>query len=199
MDSVTLLRSHLAELSESDRAFAQSLLDQAERRGLSPKQLDWVGRLAGRATEPRSKAIMLKGIVAFMEHAAVLVARPHLTLRAADLDIRLSIAGPKSRTPGMINVTSADRSYDERIFYGRIGFDGKFQPSLSPDQETQTAIVACLNALDANPTEAVAAYGKLTGHCSFCDLPLSDIRSLAVGYGRICARKFGLPWNGGIV
>jgi hypothetical protein len=195
MDNVALLRSHLAELSESDRAFAQSLLDQAERRGLSAKQLDWVGRLAGRAMEPRAKAITFKGIVAFMDHAAVLVTRPHLTLLAADFEIRLSIAGPKSRTPGLINVTSAHRSYEERVFYGRIGLDGRFEPSLSPEPETQTAIMACLVALDANPTEAVAAYGKLTGHCAFCDLPLSDFRSLAVGYGRICARKYGLPYG----
>jgi hypothetical protein len=166
MDSLTMLRDHLAALSESDQAFAQSLLDQAARRGLSDRQRDWVSRLAQRATKPAGQPTELPGIVAFMDNAAVLVARPQLVLRAGALDIRLSIAGPKSRTPGQINVTSPHRSYDERIFYGRIGTDGKFGPSLSLDPATETAIIACLRALDADPAAAAAHYGRLTGHCS---------------------------------
>lgn len=34
---------------------------------------------------------------------------------------------------------------------------------------------------------------KLTGHCSFCQRELTDAGSLEVGYGPICADRWGLP------
>jgi hypothetical protein len=195
MDNLTLLRDHLEGLSESDKAFAASLLDQAERRGLSAKQQAWVDKLVGRATAPKSLPLSLPRIVEFMQSAAMIVARPRVVLRAGDIDIRLSIASQKSRTPGMINVTSTHKAFEDRLFYGRIGPDGQFDASLAPELERQAAIVEQLKLLEADPAAAAAAYGKVTGHCSFCSIALSDIRSLAVGYGQICARKYGLPWG----
>lgn len=35
----------------------------------------------------------------------------------------------------------------------------------------------------------------VTGHCCFCSLPLTDERSTAVGYGKVCADHFGLSWG----
>jgi hypothetical protein len=195
MESVDRLREHLAHLAEGDRSFAESLLDQAHRRGLTSKQLDWVDKLVERATRPAMEPVNFAGIASFMENAAVLVARPAFLLRAGEVDIRLSIAGPRSRTPGMINVTSADRSFTDRVFYGRIGQDGVYAPSLKPDAAAAAAVVECLKLLDADPAQAASRYGRLTGQCSFCSLPLSDVRSLAVGFGRICARKYGLPYG----
>jgi hypothetical protein len=195
MDNIALLRDHLGGLSDSDQAFAQSLLDQAQGRGLSAKQLAWIDKLIGRATAPQTEPLLLPRTVEFMQSAALMVNRPRVVLRAADIDIRLSIAGYKSRTPGLINITSTHGAFDERVFYGRIGQDGQFEPSLTPEPERQAAIVEVLKLLEVDPAAAAAAYGKLTGVCSFCSIPLSDIRSLAVGYGQICARKYGLPWG----
>jgi len=53
----------------------------------------------------------------------------------------------------------------------------------------------CSNSLASNPAKTAAEYGKLTGHCCFCEAPLKDARSTAVGYGPICADHFGLPWG----
>jgi hypothetical protein len=39
------------------------------------------------------------------------------------------------------------------------------------------------------------AYGRRMGECCFCGLTLTDGRSIAVGYGPICAGKWGLPWG----
>jgi hypothetical protein len=137
--------------------------------------------------------IDVPGIVSFMTNASV--KRPAIVLSIADEKVRLSIAGPGSRTPGHINVTSADRSYEDRKFYGRIGPDGRFDPSLALEPETQTAIVAVLRAMASDPGGTAAAHGRMMGECCFCRLPLSDERSLAVGYGKRCAFKWGLPYG----
>jgi hypothetical protein len=193
MERIDALRDTIARLGESDQAFARSLLDQAAHRGLSSKQMAWVDKLVARAITPKAAPIDVREIVSFMSNAAL--KRPQIILAMGEETVRLSIAGPGSRTPGHINVTSADRTYDDRKFYGRIGPDGRFDPSLSMEPETMTAIVAVLRAIASDPAGTAAKYGHLTGECCFCRLPLSDPRSLHVGYGKICARKWGLPYG----
>jgi hypothetical protein len=46
--------------------------------------------------------------------------------------------------------------------------------------------------------EQARAFGREFHACVFCSTPLTDDgdnRSVIVGYGPICARKFGLPWG----
>lgn len=46
--------------------------------------------------------------------------------------------------------------------------------------------------------EEAAAFGKITGTCIACGLHLTDDgknKSLEVGYGPICAKKWGWPWG----
>jgi hypothetical protein len=46
--------------------------------------------------------------------------------------------------------------------------------------------------------EEAAAFGKITGTCIACGLTLSDDgknKSLEVGYGPICAKRYGWPWG----
>jgi hypothetical protein len=52
-----------------------------------------------------------------------------------------------------------------------------------------------LTRLAADPAKVASELGHLTGHCIFCETPLNDPRSTAVGYGPICAKKFHLPWD----
>ncbi len=49
--------------------------------------------------------------------------------------------------------------------------------------------------LDADPIKTASEHGKATGRCCFCALHLTDERSVGVGYGPICAGKYGLPWG----
>jgi hypothetical protein len=193
MNRVDALRNSIARLGQSDQAFAQSLIDQADHRGLSEKQLAWVDKLTERATRPKAMPIDVREIVAFMTQADL--KRPQIILKMAEETVRLSVAGPGSRTPGHINVTSADRVFNDRKFFGRIGPDGRFDPSLSMDAETQTAIVRVLQAIATDPAAVAAKYGHETGECCFCRLPLTDPRSLHVGYGKRCAQKWGLPYG----
>jgi hypothetical protein len=43
-----------------------------------------------------------------------------------------------------------------------------------------------------NPAGVAKAYGKLMGNCCFCGLKLTDPKSVAAGYGPICAEHYGL-------
>ena len=48
-------------------------------------------------------------------------------------------------------------------------------------------------AVAADPAAAAKAYGALMGRCSFCDTAITDEGSVEVGYGPVCAKRFGLP------
>jgi hypothetical protein len=98
-------------------------------------------------------------------------------------ELRLSMAGTTSRYPGALQV----RRNDEWI--GRVMPDGSVEGPLAGDAEIITALVA----IAAAPAEAARAYGVLMCRCSFCDLALTDAGSVEVGYGPICAKKWGLP------
>jgi len=42
---------------------------------------------------------------------------------------------------------------------------------------------------------AAVASGHASGACCFCSRQLDDPRSVAHGYGPICAGHYGLPWD----
>lgn len=43
--------------------------------------------------------------------------------------------------------------------------------------------------------DQAAAFGKLVGRCCFCSHAIDTPESTAVGYGPVCASKYGLPWG----
>ena len=196
---VEALRLVLPKLTDRDQNFAGSLLKQNDRRGLSEKQMFWVRELTKRATEPKpepAKAEVgagIEGVVQLLNRAKQHLKYPKLMIRVNGQDLRLSVAGPKARAPGSVNVTNCE-SYANRTWYGRVA-NGEFEASLKSTPETNTAIVAALRALAADPAGVASEYGKLTGVCCFCSIPLTDERSTAVGYGAVCASHYGLPWG----
>lgn len=99
-------------------------------------------------------------------------------------EIRLSVAGDQSHYPGCIQVVVRDQ------WIGRIEATGTVSGgSLAGD----TAVLEALATIAADPAAAAKAYGALMGRCSFCDQTITDEGSVEVGYGPICAKKFGLP------
>jgi hypothetical protein len=102
----------------------------------------------------------------------------------------LARAGDKSRYTGQVMITDG-RPFGANTYYGRVGMDGVFNPS----QVESPAVVELLERLSADPVAVASEYGRLTGQCCFCGLPLKDARSTAVGYGPVCAEKFGLAWG----
>jgi hypothetical protein len=192
----------LGSLDDSSRKFAQRLCDQfVKPKGLTDKQAHWVGELITRAKNPEAAKPAttdvgsVKGVVDLLERAAKHLKFPAVIVRANGRDIRLNIAGAKSKAPGSINVTSATGGYGQREWYGRVTRDGQFDASRKHDAGTLTAVVVALKAMATDPAKAAAEYGHLTGCCCFCGTALEDPRSTQIGYGPTCAKNFGLPWG----
>jgi hypothetical protein len=117
---------------------------------------------------------------------------PALTLALADgQEVRFSIAGGRSSCPGSV-VVKAPGAFGSAAYWGRIMPDGNFQPSR---QTAPTGLQELMEKFAANPVATVAEYGKLTGRCCFCSLPLEHDDSTDVGYGPICARNWKLPYG----
>jgi hypothetical protein len=197
------LRAVLPQLATGDRSFAESLLNQFERRGtLSEKQWPHVTRLAEKAAQgekPRETEALgdLSGILALFENASKSgLKRPTIVLGVDGIgSIKINVAGETAKVPGSLNVVAKDQvdGYGRPLWFGRILQSGAFEKS--PRATSPAALLAQLRAFAERPAEVAAEHGKLTGCCCFCNRPLKDERSTEVGYGPICADKFGLPWG----
>ena len=203
IETITRLRDNLDKLSLRNRAFADSLLSQLDgprSRGLSEKQMSWVEKLGARAVgadKPASHDVgNVVKIVELLEFAHQHLKRPAIVMGGDKLAVRVNIAGERARVPGSLTLTSAERDDAEgRAWYGRITKEGEFQPSGKLQAEDVTELAAMLKTFADDPAKAASEYGRLHGACCFCRLPLKDERSTAVGYGKTCARHFGLPWG----
>lgn len=119
---------------------------------------------------------------------------PKLWLQLPDATpVRISIAGERSRTPGYLMITDGE-PFGVNRYFGRISPRGELE--LGRDAPpVRAALVELLEKLAANPAQVAADFGHLTGNCCFCARKLADDRSVFVGYGQTCAKKFGLPWG----
>jgi hypothetical protein len=191
---ISALKAALPSLSARDADFAASLLAQAARKGLSDKQMVWVRKLATPAA-PAVQGADLSPIHALFDRAFSTGAkRPTIRFATADdVAFRLTVAGSQSCKPGAINVTSAEASDTEgRTWFGRILKSGQFEGTRKASIDA-APVRAALECFAADPAGQAAAYGQRTGDCCFCSKTLTDARSVKVGYGPHCARKFGLP------
>ena len=180
------LKKALPVLSDRDQEAAASLLDQWQERGLTVKQLSFAAALAKRAEGKaplasagldRVRALFEAAYKAGLKFPKVWIA-PHLTLKPA---------GPRSAHPGTIQVMGD--GFDE--WFGRIELDG----SLTAGRDMPADAPRILREWAADPAKAASAFGHLTGHCAFCAKELTDPRSVAVGYGPVCADNYGLAWG----
>ena len=175
--------------------FAVSLANGASQgRGLSQKQIAWVHILVVEFETPRrqpesiSHLSQLKGMI---DLAGQTLKWPKINLETrGGQKIRLQRAGENSRTPGVINITDG-RPFGENTFFGRIDLEGNLRPSENMTDE----IVSLLEEINRDPQAVAKVYGSRTGNCCFCSKHLKTKESVAVGYGPICAEKFGLPWG----
>lgn len=116
---------------------------------------------------------------------------PKIRLIASDGQVVvLRRPGERSKYAGQILLVDQSR-WPENAYFGRIDLDGV----LYPGRDMTRPVRELLERLAADPARVAFEYGKLTGHCCFCNLPLSDTRSTAHGYGPICAEHYGLPWD----
>ena len=195
--AIAALGQALPKLSNSDRQFAASLLQNFNKYGnLSDKQMHWVDTLTARATAPRQAPVALitvnfQPIQDLFDKAAQKLKRIRVKLQTTDgQPVVISRAGPMSKYNGQILITDGGPFGDNK-FFGRIDTTGEFFATRSATIE----VCNLVKQFSEDPAGAAAQYGKLTGGCSFCKHGLTDNRSLAVGYGPVCAKNFGLVWG----
>ena len=209
--STTLTDSSAVEVIESlprtrhdgTDTFTGSLLEQLERRGsLSEKQMNWVHFIAVETLQKISKSYAPQPPAPQVEDVSAVVemltnAKEHLKFPKVVVwtehgrGFRLSVAGPRAKVPGSLTITSAEKDeWDERQWYGRINLDGSvFLSRNAPD-----SLLENLQRFAADPEGVAKESAKIAGACSFCNRELTDERSTQVGYGPVCAKRYGLAW-----
>ena len=163
--------------------FAQSLAEQYDRRGdLSPKQVESAksmrAKVEARNAErqaPAAKAEPAESALDLSELGDGYYAVPNGETR---LKVRINRPGPNSKWLGYIFVSDG-AEYGQRTNYGRQTPGGTYSGQIQ-DQ---------LRKIMADPREAMAEYGKLTGTCGMCGRRLEDEESVAIGIGPICRNK----------
>lgn len=204
-DTVSALRKLYAEgkVPEQDREFVTSLLRAYDGRGVSIKQADWIRRLVERFTKPAvtpAAPVQLNGmggVVELLNRAKANGLKfPKLWLRLPDgQDLRISVAGENAKAPGSLKLTNGERfGSPDNHYFGSISTTGELKVGRD-GEPIRSSLVDLLTRLGQDPAKVAADFGHLTGHCCFCSLQLTDERSTAVGYGKRCAEKFGLPWG----
>ncbi len=159
---------------------AQSLLDKDKQEAAAPARLV-VGDF-GR-------------IMSLFEQAQAHLKFPKIRLQTRDgSPVVLALAGPNSKYRGQVVVTTGEPYGTPGSWFGTIDQRGT-------TNVRSEAVVEVLQAFAVDPVKVAAEYGKATGNCCFCRLPLTNgaAGSASVGYGPICAKNYDLPWepNGG--
>jgi hypothetical protein len=193
----TTLRQLLIDgaMSPKDRDFATSLLNA---RKPSARQEYWMAELVTRYTTPRPAQVeeQLTGAVAgifqlFLTAQAKGLKFPKILLQGtAGQPVQFALAGERSKYAGQVMITDG-RPFGSSRYYGRITQDG----GLVASREMVESVRELVDAFAENPAYIASHYGKATGSCCFCRRNLETKESLAVGYGPVCADKFGLPWG----
>jgi hypothetical protein len=173
--------------------FARDLVRKPLNR-LSPKQVAWVHKLLIDARTPAAAPVAgFKRIVELFDQARGAIAFPAIAfpeyLGYMTPTLILRPAGSTSAQPGAVNLF-VQRDHMAKEFVGRINRDG-FLSGRRVDAQTTDFLTRLAN----DPAATAATFGIRTGRCVFCRQCLSDARSLAVGYGPICARNYALPWG----
>jgi hypothetical protein len=184
-DLTTVQAQAILKAKQGASAFERDLAGKAR---LSVKQIAWVQILAGWATQPKTEIASegaFPGILALLNTARDAGKKfPKIKLDVSGKRVVLAL-----NRVGKVNVTDG-RAYGSNLFYGAIQADGGFRPS-----RVAGSIMDTLTALEADPQRVASQHGIATGECCFCARDLTTRESRSVGYGPICAGKFGLEWG----
>lgn len=182
--------------------FEHNLLSCARSEAIEPRLCGIAAYIveAYRRSQPRKEAVQLdtNGLATifamFTTASTKGLKKPAIRLQNdVGQHLHLSLAGAASKNAGFVYVKNA--SGFDSAYYGKISPEGKFlQVSSCP-----VTVEPLLLAFAADPQGIATKYGKLTGCCSFCGRKLTDKRSTEMGYGPVCADKFGLNWGNKVV
>lgn len=205
-DGAVTFRSGLGDaemieiLSRVPGSFAADLLRAANSsRGLSYSQEDWGHKLANDWLAQQQK----KGA----ENSADSVEESNANPLFAAFDAARSKGAKRMKIKLQDCILKPSQSGDDvwvldphRQVENRWGtmtpaYLGKINRKVGIVGSFSDAVMAQVRSACENPAAVAAQYGHETGNCSFCSKELTDNRSVSVGYGPICAEKYGLPWG----
>jgi len=190
------LAENYQNLSPRDKEFADSLMAQAIKKKLSEKQLYWAGVLSKRKYEKKElPKEQLEGnfkpLLTMFQLAGTKLKYPKIRIKTKDgFRLMLKVAGERSKYKGQLMVTDGG-SFGNNVYYGRVDKDGV----LHYTNKMTPPIKKALNELSTDPVQAAKAYAGLSGECCFCGAELTDEVSKKNGYGPVCAKNYGLPYE----
>ncbi len=170
-----------ADPSDFDR-----VLIDAER--LSPNMRAWLHILASWAQSPREATPS----ASFPRTRAMLVSARDAGKKFPKIKLLDSSGQPivlALNRAGKVNVTDGG-GYHEGIWFGAIQLDSAWRPGRDAG-----SVLEVLVALEQDPERVAAQHGVATGSCCFCARKLTTKESRSVGYGPVCADRFGLAWG----
>lgn len=203
------LRAATARMNPSNKEFVTSILKAFYANRASEKQLAAIERKYEEITtarEKRTTGLRLPRIAALLNHALEHgLKKPAIRLRLPEGLGGIKVRVGDHKTEGKVAfVNDRDRlvpnkyGVEKPAYYGYIRLStGELVKSPYADSSLVASAQGTLEGFEADPHKASAVEAHATGHCCFCGLPLEDGRSVAMGYGPICARKWGLPWGEG--
>lgn len=185
-------------LAEKASNFANDLAVSFAKYGSwTAAQRPWAHKLANEAQAAadappapaqRPAAHSLPNVIARFETAVSNGATYPSIRLSAGLTIKFMTGG---RNPGTVTVTDGG-AYPNNEFYGRVQPNGDWDPP----RNTPGEVIDALREYNADPAAYAAAYGQEIGSCCFCNRLLTHGDSVTVGYGPVCADKYGLPHGG---
>ena len=188
------------KIAAPKNSFAASLLSGHNKYGsFSPKQFPYAHKMAlealGMAVKVESKSVDIdaaKIVALFVSAQANKIKFPKIKLNTENGEkLKFSLAGPNSKYRGQIMVTDG-LPFGQNKWYGRIE-NNLFYPSRQFQDNND--VISMIKSFAENPAGVAKAYGIRTGNCCFCARDLTDATSVKVGYGKICADHYNLPWE----
>jgi len=159
------------------------------------KQLFWVDKMVQEILDKQEKsvtanspALIVAKIFTLFDNARKHLKFPKIALRFADgAPIRLATSRNWTDT---IFVSAGGYGTEN---FARVMRDGSVKMFLKGAQAAELQTI--LSDFANDPEKVAQEYGKLTHNCCYCLKALDTAESLAVGYGPICAKHYGLSWG----
>ena len=159
-------------------------------KGLSQEQIKWCHVLVIKHTDatesqPAYDTINIPLVATMLMNASEHLKCPKITFTGIVVK-KMHPAANRNRG-GKFWFWGPDRGQD----WGQLKQDGAWNPPRTCPREVVDQVIA----FNADPTGVAKLHGTTTGFCCFCARELTTAESVSVGYGPICAGRYGLPWG----
>lgn len=174
----------------------------------SPKQMYWVNKIvadtlayqarsatSALAPAPAVQKVDISKVMVMFANAKQHLKRPKITLLMGAKDAAGSPILAQSRKVRFSLDLNRGRLYMNGDVYGWVDVNTQELVLRGRGRDNEADLKSLLDEFTTNPVKVAVLHGKLTGNCCFCQLPLSDPRSLHQGYGPVCADHWHLPWG----